>query len=384
MGSILATASTSSAADDIHLQPTASENQRHALDELSDPRPKKRAKTSPSIVDALPDDCLGVVASFLPLSDIGRYQSTCSATHAVVQSVSEDLYKQLACSMFSEQHMLAVKGHVTADITWRERLRQQIVSKQRSSSERTDYSLDDFRIVISVKLPDYSSYNLEQSCIDKHIPVTIVSPIVFDGFVELTAGESPTSILFMSDSMLEDESSPFVKYLSIKQINDLKEQKAKAIEESEELKEEGSVRPNPPCPQLDALLKMVEAYTPSYKYSYLESVAFDKIDVSILHSTTGKMAFIGTITSEDLDSADYGESFMNFSPLEGFSPDSFRGNPFVTVTLKLGNHVVEGNDVIIKINVDVQIEEFIDDDFDETSEMSQKDACLLFESLLLD
>jgi hypothetical protein len=129
--------------------------------------------------------------------------------------------------------------------------------------------LDDFRIVISVKLPDLSTYNLEPCCVDKYIPVTIVSPIVYnEGVVELTAGESSTSILFMSDSVLEDESSPFVKYLSIKQIDDLKEQKAKAIEESEELKEEGNF-PDDPRPQLFALLKMVEDYMPSYTDSYL-------------------------------------------------------------------------------------------------------------------
>jgi hypothetical protein len=287
--------------------------------------------------------------------------------------------------------MMAVKAHVSGDRSWRDVLKQQIASKQRKPA-RTNYSLEDFRIVVSMKVPDLTTYylelddgNLSDCGVNRDQLVSIVSPISMPvsapnarptgGFV---LDEPSITLDFISDSMLNNANSPFGKYLSPDQLGRLKDQKSKAIAESKEEEKNASTHP-----QLDALLKMIDDFVPGYPvwgdvYGDIKQVIdMDLVDVSFLHSMTGKTAFVGTIRCEckDLGSLD----FLDY---DGFSPDSFRGNPFVRLYLD-GEYVVEGNDVVIKITARAYIQEWPEHDNDPES-LSKKDLCLLFESMLKD
>jgi hypothetical protein len=200
-----------------------------------DVKPTKKAKASspgPLPLDPLPSDCIGVVALFLSLSDVSYFESTCRTIQAVIQSVSEELFKQLAYERFSKQYMDALYAHVKAEIPWREKLKQQVVGELHPH-ERTDYSLDDFGIVVGMFLLDYSAYCKEEDdsgeIVTKHI--SIVSPIGYNRKIELLT-EPSISVVFLNDSMLNDEESPFVKFLSTEQLQNLRRQKAKAIAES--------------------------------------------------------------------------------------------------------------------------------------------------------
>jgi hypothetical protein len=344
--------------------------------------PKKKTKTSPGppLDTSLPSDCIGYLASFLSFKEVGRFQSTCSSIQQV-QSVSEDLFKQLAFSMFSEQHMLAVNAHISVDRPWRERLKQQVMGKKKKPP-RTNYSLKDYRIVISMNLPDLSSYYMRCD-IDGELLNFGVSRCklvsIVSRFRTLSNDPNPNRsivIPFICESMFDPETSSFAKSLSSDQLDSLKEQKAMAVAES---KEEGMTDASP-RPELDAFLKMVDDYLPCYSLedqcNIKQVISMDSIDVSFLDMTTGKMALAGTLKCQhgykgSLYFADYGD----------FSPDSFRGDACVRGGLD-GQFVIEGDDVIIKITSDVQIQEWPNEDWNEPMDLSKKDLCLLFESTL--
>lgn len=120
--------------------------------------PKKKAKIrhlDPSLDGALSADCIGVVVTFFSISDVSRFESTCKTIQSIVRYVSEEVFEQFAYDIFSEQHVQAVQP-VSGERPWRERLKHQVVSKRRP--KRTEYSLEDFGIAISMELPDLTSY----------------------------------------------------------------------------------------------------------------------------------------------------------------------------------------------------------------------------------
>jgi hypothetical protein len=291
---------------------------------------KKKTKISPGppLVDTLPSDCLGVVASFLSLSEVANFQDTCSAIQVVVQSVSEELFKQLAFSKYSEQHMLAIKAHVKGERPWRAILKQQIESKKKKPA-RT-YSLEDFRIVVSFEVPDLTSYQLNRNRL-----ISIVSPVSVDPNGELVLDEPSITLDFISASMLDDATSPFGNLLP-EQLKRLKEQMANVIleakDDAESQEEKLNARHVPP-PELDALLEMVQEYLPCYHmgghHGIKRVIHTDEVDVSCLHAKTGRMAFIDKLRCED-----WSDGSLHFGFYDGFHPVAFRGNPYVNASLR--------------------------------------------------
>jgi hypothetical protein len=360
-----------------------------------------------SLVEVINDDCHGEIASFLTLSEVNDFQSTCSILQEVVREISEDMYKNLACKRYSEQHFKGIYDEVEVALPWREKLKQQVMLKKPVVKSRHDYSLDNFRVVISMEVPDVNSYKrtrtkrtrtkrtrtqvnkILKSGTSTTKTVSIVSPIVvceFHDHAELT--KPSVSVVFISDAMLDPITSPFKKYVPANKLKMLLKAKANAVAEAEsekKAKDEGE-KPSKPGAQLNVFLMLVQEFIPGYaacddsNEEFHFSLEIDQIDVSFLHSKTGRMAYTDEADAEDRD-----EDTTYFESISGFSPDSFRGDPDLKVMLD-STYAIEGSDVVIRLSARIELQCCIFnaeyEEFEEPEDMSKREVCLLFKSML--
>ena len=170
-------------------------------------------------------------------------------------------------------------------------------------------------------------------CLKLAWTTSIASQVKWDNNGHFVLTENATSVMFISDSSLDDETSPLIKFLNIEKLTNLKGQKVKAITEAkaieESTKEEGDIE-GESGKQVKNLLKMVGTYVPGYLVESKEMgldqvIGMETIVVSFLPSKTGKMAFVGAIPCEN----HYNVRFF----VGEYSPDSFVGSPNIQVPL---------------------------------------------------